>query len=55
MHLSNENEESSLDINDTPPFSVQRTSFAGENEVDDVYAAYDDNEEGILEDKQMTT
>jgi len=51
MHLSDENDDSTLDIDDTN-FSTQRPSFTNDNEVYDVYATHHDHHEGILEDNK---
>jgi len=51
MHPSDENDDSTLDIDDTS-FSTQRPSFTNDNEVDDVYATRYDHHEGILEDNK---
>ncbi|XP_050902383.1 uncharacterized protein LOC127112997 [Lathyrus oleraceus] len=50
MNYSDENEDSTLDIDHNTSFSTQRPYFNDENEVDDVYAIRYDHQEGILED-----
>ena len=46
---SEENQDSTHDICDTPSFSTRLVHFNEENEVDDVHATRDDHQEGIWE------
>ena len=48
-NFSDENEDSTLDIDHNTSFSIERPSFNDENEVDDVYATRYDHEEVFLE------
>ena len=50
MHKASsaENEESTLDISETPSISIQPPTFNEENESDIVYATRNDHDEGIV-------
>ncbi|RDX69351.1 hypothetical protein CR513_51543, partial [Mucuna pruriens] len=49
MHKSDENQDTSLDLTNTPYFSSHMPTFNEENKVNDVHVTHHDHIEGLLE------